>query len=65
MVLAHEWPDQGEWLHAHFIHTPASVTAYASLADRHPLDLLGACQGYLDLAGLGADGKARRAPAGP
>jgi glycosyltransferase involved in cell wall biosynthesis len=31
MVLAHEWPGSGEWLHAHFIHTPASVTAYASL----------------------------------
>ncbi len=31
LVLAHEWPDQAEWLHAHFIHTPASVTAYASL----------------------------------
>jgi glycosyltransferase involved in cell wall biosynthesis len=30
-VLAHEWPDAGEWLHAHFIHTPASVTAYASI----------------------------------
>lgn len=30
-VLAAEWPDGGEWLHAHFIHTPASVTAYASL----------------------------------
>ncbi|MGH7004958.1 MAG: glycosyltransferase family 4 protein [Alphaproteobacteria bacterium] len=31
MVLGHEWPDAGEWLHAHFIHTPASVTAYASI----------------------------------
>ncbi|OCJ00353.1 colanic acid biosynthesis glycosyltransferase WcaL [Rhizobium sp. AC27/96] len=31
LVLAHEWPDNGEWLHAHFIHTPASVTAYASI----------------------------------
>jgi glycosyltransferase involved in cell wall biosynthesis len=31
MVLAHEWPDQGQWLHAHFIHTPASVTEYTSL----------------------------------
>ncbi|TCL68347.1 glycosyltransferase family 4 protein [Rhizobium sp. BK251] len=31
LVLAHEWPDHGEWLHAHFIHTPASVTAYASI----------------------------------
>lgn len=36
MVLAHEWPDQGEWLHAHFIHTPASVTAYASLLTGTP-----------------------------
>ena len=25
LVLAAEWPDGGEWLHAHFIHTPASV----------------------------------------
>ncbi|MBW9113273.1 glycosyltransferase [Rhizobium cauense] len=31
MVLAREWPDNGEWLHAHFIHTPASVTEYASI----------------------------------
>ena len=31
IVLAHEWPDSGEWLHAHFIHTPASVTAYTSI----------------------------------
>jgi glycosyltransferase involved in cell wall biosynthesis len=31
LVLAHEWPDRGEWLHAHFIHTPASVTSYASI----------------------------------
>jgi glycosyltransferase involved in cell wall biosynthesis len=31
LVLSHEWPDAGEWLHAHFIHTPASVTAYASI----------------------------------
>ena len=30
-VLAAEWPERGEWLHAHFIHTPASVTQYASL----------------------------------
>lgn len=31
LVLAREWPERGGWLHAHFIHTPASVTAYASL----------------------------------
>jgi glycosyltransferase involved in cell wall biosynthesis len=30
-VLAAEWPEGGNWLHAHFIHTPASVAAYASL----------------------------------
>lgn len=30
-VLAAEWPNRAEWLHVHFIHTPASVTAYASL----------------------------------
>lgn len=30
-VLAAEWPDGADWLHAHFIHTPASVAGYASL----------------------------------
>ena len=30
LVLTHEWPG-AEWLHAHFIHTPASVTAYTSI----------------------------------
>ncbi len=30
LVLAAEWPDGAQWLHAHFIHTPASVAAYAS-----------------------------------
>jgi glycosyltransferase involved in cell wall biosynthesis len=30
LVLAAEWPEDGEWLHAHFIHTPASVAAYTS-----------------------------------
>ncbi len=36
MVLAREWPQNGEWLHAHFIHTPASVTAYTSLLTNIP-----------------------------
>ena len=31
LVLAAELPRGTGWLHAHFIHTPASVTAYASL----------------------------------
>jgi glycosyltransferase involved in cell wall biosynthesis len=30
-VLAAEWPEGFTWLHAHFIHTPASVAHYASL----------------------------------
>ena len=30
-VLVAELPDRAAWLHAHFIHTPASVAAYASL----------------------------------
>ena len=29
-VLAGEFPEAGGWLHAHFIHTPASVANYAS-----------------------------------
>ena len=28
LVLAREWPKDAGWLHAHFIHTPASVAAY-------------------------------------
>ncbi|WP_215905429.1 glycosyltransferase [Cypionkella psychrotolerans] len=29
-VLVAEWPHNGAWLHAHFIHTPASVADYAA-----------------------------------
>lgn len=29
-VLVAEWPQDGHWLHAHFIHTPASVADYAA-----------------------------------
>lgn len=35
-VLAAEWPQGAGWLHAHFIHTPASVAAYASLISGTP-----------------------------
>ncbi|WEZ82718.1 glycosyltransferase family 4 protein [Rhizobium sp. 32-5/1] len=35
-VLAAEWPEGAGWLHAHFIHTPASVAAYASLISGIP-----------------------------
>jgi glycosyltransferase involved in cell wall biosynthesis len=30
LVLAHELPADVDWLHAHFLHTPASVTRYAA-----------------------------------
>lgn len=30
LVLAAEFPFDANWLHAHFLHTPASVTSYAS-----------------------------------
>jgi glycosyltransferase involved in cell wall biosynthesis len=36
LVLAAEMPAGARWLHAHFIHTPASVTAYASLITGTP-----------------------------
>jgi glycosyltransferase involved in cell wall biosynthesis len=31
LVLAAELPTDADWLHAHFIHTPAAVTRYASI----------------------------------
>lgn len=31
LVLATEWPGGAQWLHAHFAHTPASVTRYTSM----------------------------------
>lgn len=31
LVLAAEFPSDANWLHAHFIHTPAAVARYASL----------------------------------
>ena len=31
LVLAHDLPGDVRWLHAHFLHTPASVTRYAAL----------------------------------
>jgi glycosyltransferase involved in cell wall biosynthesis len=31
LVLANEWSFETKWLHSHFIHTPASVTRYASI----------------------------------
>ena len=31
LVLAHEFPTDAEWIHAHFMHTPATVARYAAV----------------------------------
>ncbi len=31
LVLAHELPGDVDWLHSHYLHTPASVTRYAAM----------------------------------
>lgn len=36
MVLVSEWPDDAQWLYAHFIHTPGSVADYTSRILRIP-----------------------------
>lgn len=35
-VLVAEWPHDAQWLHVHFIHTPASVASYASQVSGMP-----------------------------
>jgi glycosyltransferase involved in cell wall biosynthesis len=39
LVLAHELPDDVRWLHAHFMHTPASVARYAALLRGLPFSM--------------------------
>ena len=39
LVLAAELPAEVDWLHAHFLHTPASVTRYAALLTRRPFSI--------------------------
>lgn len=36
LVLAHELPDDIDRLHAHYLHTPSSVTRYCSILTGHP-----------------------------
>ena len=60
LVLAAELPPEIGRLHAHFLHTPASVARYAAIAARPALERLGACQGHLDVPGLGD--RARSSP---
>jgi hypothetical protein len=64
MVLAHEWPDNGEWLHAHFIHTPASVTEYTSMLTGVPWT----CSAHAKdiwTSPTGNSPRSSQAPAGP
>ena len=39
LVLAAEWPEGGQWIYAHFLHTPASVAGYASLLTGVPFSV--------------------------
>jgi len=39
LVLAHELPADVRWLHAHFMHTPASVARYAALVRGLPFSM--------------------------
>ena len=59
LVLAAELPRDIAHLHAHFLHTPASVTRYAALLRGLPLELLGAREGHLDDARVGKAREAR------
>ena len=59
-VLAAELPRDVVHLHAHFLHTPASVTRYAALLRGIALELLGAREGHLDAACVGETREARR-----
>ena len=43
LVLAAELPADIAWLHAHFLHTPASVTRYAALIRRLPWSGFATC----------------------
>lgn len=36
LVLAHELGASVDWMHAHFLHTPASVTRYAAMISSRP-----------------------------
>ena len=64
LVLAAEWPEGGD-LAARPFHPYAGLgDALCQPAARPALDLLGPCQGHLDLARLGACGEACRRPAG-
>lgn len=62
LVLAAEWPKEARWLHAHFIHTPASVAAYTSLilgqpwtASAHAKDIWTSPDGDLSIKLRAAD----------
>ena len=60
LVLVTEIDPEIAWLHAHFIHTPASVTQYASLMTRPWLELFGPCQRHMDDARRRTPAQARR-----
>ncbi len=64
LVLAAELPSEVGHLHAHFLHTPASVARYAALIIGPRLDSVCSCEGHLDDSRLGEASKARRSALG-
>ena len=62
LVLAREIDPDVVHLHAHFLHTPASVARYASFTRNAALELLSPRQGHLDHRGMGDPGEACRLP---
>ena len=56
---AAELPPDVVHLHAHFLHTPASVARYAAMLRGLALELLGAREGHLDDARMGKAREAR------
>ena len=60
MTLVREIGTNVAHLHAHFLHTPSSVTRYAAIMLGATMDLLCACARYLDQSRLGTDRKTGR-----
>ena len=62
MVLAAELPAEIGWLHAHFLHTPASVARYAARLRKLPWSASAHAKDVWTTPDVGEAGEARRLP---